>query len=167
MEVTSCGWIEGCDLERTQRMEVESSGCWQYLIYLPELLFSHPVVSDSLWPHGLQHTRPPCPSPSPEVCPSSCPLHRWCCPAISCSDVLFLCPQSFPASGSFPMSQLFTWGGQSTRVLALASVLPMNTQDWSPLWWTSWISLQSKGLLRVFSNTTFQKHQFFGAQLSL
>ena len=113
--------------------------------------------------HELQHIRPPC--PSPRVYPNSCPSSRWCHPAISSSVVPFsYCPQSLPASGSFPMSQLFTWGGQSTGVSAWASVLPMNTQDWSPLGWTGWISLQSKGLLRVFSNTTVQKHQFFGAQ---
>ena len=129
--------------------------------------FSCSVVSNSLRPHELQHTRPPCPSPTPRVYPNSCPLSRWCHPAISSSVIPFCsCPQSIPASESFPMSQLFTWGGQSTGVLALASVLPMNTQDWSPLGWTGWISLQSKGLSRVFSNTTVQKHQFFDAQPS-
>ena len=102
-----------------------------------------------------------------QVHPNSCPSSCWCHPAISSSVVPFSsCPQSLPASGSFPMSQLFTWGGQSTGVSASASVLPMNTQDWSPLGWTGWISLQSKGLSRVFSNTTVQKHQFFSAQLS-
>ena len=121
----------------------------------------------SLQPHELQHSRPPCPSPTPRVHSNSCPLSRWCHPAISPSVVPFSsCPQSLPASGSFPMSQLFTWGGQSTGVSASGSVLPMNTQDWSPLEWTGWISLQSKGLSRIFSNTTLQKHQFFGAQLS-
>ena len=125
-------------------------------------------MSDSLWPHGPQHTSPPCTSPTPRVYPNSCPFSQWCHPAISSSVVPFSsCPQSLPASESFPMSQLFTWGGQSTGVLALASVLPMNTQDWSALEWTGWISLQSKGLSRVFSNTTVQKHQFFGTQLSL
>ena len=129
--------------------------------------FSCTVVSDSLRPHELQHARPPCPSPTPGVHPNSCPSSRWCHPAISSSVVPFSsCPQSLPASQSFPMSQLFAWGGQSTEVSALASVLPKNTQDWSPLEWTGWISLQSKGLSRVFSNTTLQKHQFFGAQLS-
>ena len=108
------------------------------------------------------------PSPTPGVHPNPCPLSRWCHPAISSSAVPFSsCPQSFPASGSFPMSQLFTSGGQSFRVSASTSVLPMKTQDWSPLGWTGWVSLQSKGLSRVFSNTTVQKHQFFGAQLSL
>ena len=117
--------------------------------------------------HEPQHTRLPCPSPAPEVYSTSCPSSRWCHPAISSSVVPFSsCPQSLPASGSFPMSQLFAWGGQSIAVSASASVLPMNTQDWSPLGWTGWISLQSKGLSRVFSNATVQKHQFFGTQLS-
>jgi len=129
--------------------------------------YSRSVVSDSLWPCESQHTRPPCLSPTPRVHSNSCPLSQWYHPAISSSVFPFSsCPQSLPASGSFPRSQLFTWGGQSTRVSALASVLPMNTQDWSPLGWTGWISLQSRGLSRVFSNTTLQKHQFFGAQLS-
>jgi len=118
------------------------------------------------WPHESQHARPPCPSPSPGVHPNS-RASRWCYPAIPSSVVPFSsCPQSLPASESFPMSQLFTWGGQSTGVSALASFLPKNTQDWSPLEWTGWISLQSKGLPRVFSNTTVQKQQFFSAQLS-
>ena len=126
------------------------------------------VVSDSLRPHEPQHTRPQCPSPTPGVHPNSCPLSQWCHLTISSSVVPFSsCPQSFPASASFPMSQLFTSGSQSIGVSASTSVLPMNTQDWSPLRWTGWISLKSKGLSRVFSNTTVQKHQFFGAQLSL
>ena len=130
--------------------------------------FSHSVVSDSLRPHELKHTRPPCPSPTPGVYPNSCPLSRWCHPTISPSVIPFSsCPQSFPASGSVQMSQLFASGGQSIRVSASTSVLPMNTQDWSPLGWTGWTSLQFKGLSRVFSNTTVQKHQFFGTQLSL
>ena len=117
--------------------------------------FSHSVVSNSLQPHESQHTRPPCPSPTPRVHSNSCPSSRWCHPAISSSVIPFSsCPQSLPASGSFPMSQLFSWGGQSIGVSASASVLLMNTQDWSPLGWTGWISLQSKGLSRVFSNTT-------------
>ena len=129
--------------------------------------FSCSVMSDSLQPHESQHTRPPCPSPTPRVYSNSCPLSRWCHPAISCSVLPFSsCSQSLPASGSFPMSQLFASGGQSTGVSASASVLPMNTQGWSPLGWTGWIFLQSKGLSRVFSNTTVQKHQFFGVQLS-
>ena len=124
-------------------------------------------MSSSLRPHELQHARLPCPSPTPGVHSNSCPSSQWCHQAISSSVVPFSsCPQSLPASESFPMSQLFTWGGQSTGVSASASVLPMNTQDLSPLEWTGWISLQSKGLWRVFSNTTVQKHQFFGAQLS-
>ena len=129
--------------------------------------FSHSVVSDSLRPHESQHARPPCPSPTPGVHSDSRPLSQWCHPAISSSVVpLSSCPQSLPASGSFPMSQLFAWGGQSIGVSASASVLPMNTQDWSPLGWTGWISLQSNGLSRVFYNTTIQKHQFFSTQLS-
>ena len=128
--------------------------------------FSRSVVSDSLQPHELQHTRPPCPSPTPRVHPNSCPLSWWCHPTISFSIVPFSsCPQSFPASGSFQMSQLFAWGGQRIGVSASTSVLQMNTQDWS-LEWTGSISLQSKGLSRVFCNTTDQKHQFFSAQLS-
>ena len=124
-------------------------------------------MPDSLWPDESQHARPPCPSPTPGVYSNSCPSSRWCHQAISSSVVPFsCCPQSLPASGSFPMSQLFACGGQSIGVSAPASVLPMNTQDWSPLGWTSWISLQSKGLWRVFSNTAVQKHQFFGTQLS-
>ena len=129
--------------------------------------FSHSVVSNSLWPHEPQHARLPSPSPTPGVYPNSCPLSQWCHPTILSSVVPFSsCPQSFPASGSFQMSQFFASGGQSTGVSASTSVLPMNYQDWSPLGWTGWISLQSKGLSRVF-NTTVQKHQFFGAQLSL
>ena len=129
--------------------------------------FSHSVVSDSLKRHELQHARPPCPSPTPGVYSNSSPLSRWCHPTISSSVVFSSCPQSFPASGSFQMNQLFASSGQSTGVSASTSVIPMNTQDWSLLGWTGWISLQSKGLSRVFSNITVQKHQFFGAQLSL
>ena len=128
---------------------------------------SYSVVSDSLQPHEPQHARPPCPSPTPGVHPNPCPLNQWCHPAISSSVVPFSCLQSFTASWSFPMSQLFASGGQSIGVSASTSVLPMNTQDWSPLGWPGWISLQSKGLSRVFSNTTVQNHQFFCAQLSL
>ena len=123
-------------------------------------------MSNSLWPHGLQHTRPPCPSPTPRAYSNSCPWSRWCHPVISSSVIPFSCLQSFPASGSFPMSQLFTSGGQSIGVSASASVLPVNIQGWSPSRWTGWISLQSKGLSRVFSNTIVQKHQFFSAQVS-
>ena len=122
------------------------------------------VVSDSLRPHESQHARPPCPSPTPRVHPDSCSSSQWCHPAISSTVVPFSsCPQSLPASESFPRSQLFAWGGQSTAVSALASFLPKISQGWSPSEWTGWISLQSKGLSRVFSNTTVQKHQFFSA----
>ena len=129
--------------------------------------FSRSVVSDSFRPHGSQHARPPCPSPTPGVHSDSHPSSQWCHPAICSSVVPFSsCPQSLPASESFPMSQLFAWGGQSTRVSASASFPSKKSQGWSPSEWTGWISLQSKGLSRVFSNTTVQKHQFFGAQLS-
>ena len=129
--------------------------------------FSCTVVSNSLRPHESQHARPPCPSPTPRVHPNPCPLSRWCHPTISSSVMPFSsCPQSFPASESFAMSQLLTSGGQSIGVSASISALPMKTQDWSPLGWTGWISLPIKGLSRVLSNTTVQKHQFFGAQLS-
>ena len=129
--------------------------------------FSRSVVSDSLRPHESQHARPPCPSPTPGVHSNPCPSSRWCHPAISSSVVPFSsCHQSLPASESFPMSQHFTWSGQSTGVSTLASFLPKKSQGWSPSEWTGWISVQSKGLSRVFSNTTVQKHQFFGAQLS-
>ena len=144
-----------------------NTGFSRYNLQFSSVQFSHSVMSDSLRPHELQHARPPCPSPTPRVYSNSCPLSQWCHPAISSSVVSFSsCPQSFPASGSFPMSQLSASGGQSTGVSASASVLPMNTQDLTPLGWTGWISLQSKGLSRVFSNNTVQKHQFFGAQLS-
>ena len=138
-----------------------------FKINISSVQFSRSVVSNSLWPHEPQHTRPPCPSPTPRVHSDSCPSSWWCHPAISSSVVPFSsCPQSLQASGSFPMSQLFAWGGQSIGVSASASVPPMNTQAWSPLGWTDWISLQSKGRSRVFFNTTVQKHQFFSAQLS-
>ena len=129
--------------------------------------FSCSVVSDSLRPHESQHARPPCLSPSPGVHSNSHPSSQWCHPAISSSVIPFSsCPQSLPASESFPMSQIFAWGGQSTGASASASVLPKKSQGWSPSEWTGWISLQSKGLSRVFSNTAVQKHQFFGAQPS-
>ena len=129
--------------------------------------FSRSVVSDSLRPHESQHTRPPCPWPTPGVHSDSRSSSQWCHQAISSSIVpFFSCPQSHPASKYFPMSQLFAWGGQSTGVSALASFLPKKPQGWSPSEWTGWISLQSKGLSRVFSNTTVQKHHFFGAQPS-
>ena len=137
-------------------------------MYRYQYQFSCSVMSDSLRLHGLQHARLPCPSPSPGACSNPCPLSRWCHPTVSSSVAPFSsCPQSLPASGSFPMSQLFASGGQSIGVSASASVLPMNIQDWYPLGGTDWISLQSKGLSRVFSNTTVQKHQFFSVQLSL
>ena len=136
-------------------------------ILFSSVQFSRSVMSDCLWPHESQHARPPCPSPTPGVHRDSCPSTQWCHPAISSSVIPFSsCPQSLPASEFFPMNQLFAWGGQSIGVSALASFLPKNTQDWSPLGWTGWISLQSQGLSRVFSNTTVQKHQFFGAQPS-
>ena len=143
----------------------------RYKLYLhcslQSVQFSHSVVSDSLRPHEPQHTRPPCPSPTPGVYPNSCVSSRWCHLAISSSVISFSsCLQSLPASESFPMSQLFTWSGQNIEVSALASFLPKKSQSWSPSEWTGWISLQSKGLSRVFSNTTVQKHQFLGAQLS-
>ena len=143
--------------------------CCCYLPSFPcSVQFSCSFVSDSLQPHELQHARPPYPSRTPGVHPNPCPSSQWCHPAISSSVIPFSsCPQSFPASQSFQMSQLFTSGGQSIGVSASTSVLPMNTRDWSPLEWTGWMSLQSKGLSRVFSNTTVQKHQFFSTQLSL
>ena len=131
------------------------------------LQFSRSVVSDSLPPHEPQHARPPCPSPTPGVHPNPCPLSQWCHPTISSSVIPFSCPQSFSASGSFQMSQLLASGSQSIGVSASTSVLSMNTRDWSPLGWTGWISLQSKGLSRVFSISTVQTHQFFSAQFSL
>ena len=129
--------------------------------------FRRSVVSNSLWSHGLQHTRLLCPSPTPRAYSNSCPLSWWCHPTILSSVIPSSRFQSFPASGSFPMSQFFTSGGQSIGASSSASILPTNIQDWFPLGLTDWISLLSKGLSRVFSNTTVQKHQFFGAQLSL
>ena len=149
------------------------AGAWGWIdLFLKETLssvqFSRSVMSNSLQPHEPQHARPPCPSPTPRIYPNSHPSSRWCHPTISSSIFPFSsCPQSFLESGSFLMSQLFTWGGQSTGVSASKAGLPMNTQDWSPLGWTGWISLQSEGLSRVFSNTTVQKHQFFSTQPSL
>ena len=140
---------------------------WKTLRCLSSVQFSCSVMSDTLQPHGLQHARLPCPSPSPGACSNSCPLSRWCHPTISSSVIPFSsCLQSFPASGSFLMNQFFESGGQSIGVSALDSVLPMNIQDWFPLGWTGLISLLYEGLSRVFSNTTVQKQQFFGAQLN-
>ena len=132
---------------------------------LSSVQFSHSVMSDSLQPHEPQHARPPCPSPTPGVYPNPCPLSRWCHPTISSSSVVpfSFCHQSFPASGSLTMGWLFASGGQNIGASASASVLPMNIQDWFPLGFTGWISLQSKGLSRVFSNATVWRHQFFGA----
>ena len=136
-------------------------------VSISSVQFSHSVMSDSLWPYELQQARTSCPSPTPRVHSDSRPSSQWCHPAISSSVIPFSsCPQSLPASETFPMSQLFAWGVQSTGVSALASLPPKKSQGWSPSEWTGWISLQSKGLSRVFSNITVQKHQFFGAQLS-
>ena len=152
IDTSHCAWVR--------------SLCW--LRIETSVQFSRSVMSDALQPHELQHARPPCLSPTPGVYPNSCPSSRWCHPAISFFVIPFSsCPQSLPALEYFPMSQFFAWGGQSIGVSASASVLPMNIQDLFPLWWTGWISLQSKGLSRIFSNTTVQKHQFFGAQPSL
>ena len=146
-------------------IHIYESVCVCVCIYMFQ--FSRSVVSDSFWPHEPQHTRSPCPSPTTRVYSNSCPLSQWCHPTISSSVVPFSsCLQSFPASGSFQMSQFSASGGQSIGVSASASVLPMNIQDWFSLEWTGWIYLQSKGLSRIFSNTTVQKHQFFSAQLS-
>ena len=138
-------------------LSIGSLGCIFFQITKNQSVhFSRSVVSNTLQPHGLQHTRPPCPSPTPGVYSNSCPLSWWCHPTIS-----------FPASGSFQTSQFFTSGGQSIEVSASTSDFPVNIQDWYPLGWTGWISLQSKGLSWIFSNSTVQKHQFFSAQLSL
>jgi len=145
----------------------ESSGILKHAIWYSAQFSSVTQSCPTLWPYEPQHTRPPCPSSTPGIHSNLCALCQWCHPAISSSVIPFSsCPKSFPTSGSFQMSQFFTWGGQSIGVSASASVLPMNTQDWSPLGWTGWISLQSKGLSRVFSNSTAKKHQFFCIQLS-
>ena len=165
--ILPAGYLQFCYLLATMNNAYSLFKCRCLQLNTTSVQFSHSVVSSSLWPRGLQHVRPPCPSPTPGVHTNSRPSSWWCHPAISSSLVPFsFCPQSLPASESFPMSQLFTWGGQSTGVSASASFLPKKSQGWSPLEWTSWISLQSKGLSRAFSNTTVQKHQFFGAQLS-
>ena len=158
--LAEASWWEGLAMEETEsRFGGQGHAHFQ---------FSLSLVSNSLQPHEPQHVRPPCPSPTPGAYSNSCPLSPWCHSTISSSVVPFAsCPQSFPASGSFQMSQLFTSGTQSIGVSALISVLPMNTQDWFPLGWTGWISLLCKGLSRVFSSTTVPKHQFFGAQPSL
>ena len=147
-------------LMREYTSSVSSKPVWQ-------LNSVQSVMSNHLQPHGLQHTKTCCPSPTPRVDSNSCPLSQWCHPAISSSVIpFFSCPQSLPASESFPISQFFAWGDQGTGVSALASFLPKKSQGWSPSEWTGWISLQSKGLSRVFSNTTVQNHQVFGAHLS-
>ena len=161
-------WVQSLIRELRSHMLCSGVKEKKILVKFTNVQFSCSVMSNSLQPHKPQHDRTPCPSPAPRVYPNSCPWSWWCHPTISSSVVPFSsCPQSFPASGSFQMGQLSTSGGQSIGVLASISVLPMNTQDWSPLGWTGWTSLQSKGLSRDFSNTTVQKHQFFGAQLSL
>ena len=169
-----------CDPNETNRVDPWKTWIWNAWVHLyvnvfnskcysttySSVQFSHSVTSNSLWPHGLQHARLPCPSPTPEACSNSCSSSQWCHPTISSSVVPFSsCPQSFPASGSFPMSPFFTSGGQSIGVSASASVFPMSIQDWFSLGLTGLISLQSKGLSRLFSNTTVQKHQFFSTQL--
>ena len=163
-QIQQTSWLFGWHIHLTTCL---GSFYFAHILFSFSVQFSHLVMSDSLWPHGLQHARLPCPSSIPRVCSNSCPLSQWCHPTISSSVVPFCSRlQSFPASESFQMSQFFESGGQSIGVSASASVLPMNTQDWSPLGGTGWI-LQSKGLWRVFSNTTVQKHPFFSAQLSL
>ena len=154
-------WIALMDMEDWLYLPTSES---KLSLVCHSVQFSHSVMSNSSWPHGLQHARPLCPSPTPGVYPNSCPLSQWCHPTISSSVVSFFsCLQSFLTSGSFQMSQLFASGGQNIGVSASTLVLPMNTQDWSTLGWTGWMSLQSKGLPRVFCNTTVQNHQFFGA----
>ena len=170
IELYRCGlsnsYSVSCDRSYISRNQPVSSMLWNLCVSYLSVQFSLSVVSGSSQPNESQHARPPCPSPTPGVYSDTRPSSWWCHPVISFSVVPFSsCPHSLPASESFPMSQLFAWGGQSTGVSALASFLPKNTQDWSPLEWTDWISLQSKGLSRVF-NTTVQKHQFFRTQLS-
>ena len=149
-------------------MEIYQKLNYGFICVIQVLLFSRSVVSNSLQPHGLQPTSLPCPSWSPRVCSNSCPLNQWCYPTISSSASLFsFCLQSFPASGSFPMSCIFASCSQSPAASALASILPMNIHGWFPLGFIGLISLQTKGLSRVFSNTVVRKHEFFGAQPSL
>ena len=153
--------LEHCR-EKTQKLHPLASIPWEHL-HSPRFSSAQSLSRVYLRPHGLQHARLPYLSPTPVTCSNSCPLSRWCHPTISSSVIPFSsCLQSFPTSGSFPMSQFFASGGQSIRVSASASVVPMDIQDWFPLGWTGWLSLQSKGLSRVFSNTIVQKHQFFG-----
>ena len=163
-------WLISCQCYSKMHVVGEGPGatlCFEAFPFSYSVQFSSSVVSNSLRPHESQHARPPSPSPTPGVHSNSHASSRWYHPALSSSVVPFSsCPQFLPESESFPMSQHFAWGGQSIGVSALTSVLPKNTQDWAPLEWAGWISLQSKGLSRVFSNTTVQKHQFFSAQLS-
>ena len=160
--------MEYCStIKKNEIMSLAATWMDLEIIILSSVQFSCSVVSDSLWPHGLQHARLPCLSSTPRAYSNSCPLSRWCHPTVSSSVIPFSWLQSFPTSRSFQMSQFFASGGQNIGVSASPSVLPMNIQDWFPLGWTGWISLQSKGLSRVLSNTTVQKHQFFNAQLSL
>ena len=172
--IATCRWYDFY-LEKSEKLAKKISKFktkyWSQWIFLyissHSVKLSHSVMSDYLRPHGLQHATRPCPSPTPWACSNSCPLSQWCHPTISSSVIPFSsCLQTFPSSQSFLMSQFFTSGGQSIGVSASASVLPMNIQDWFPLGWTCWISLQSKKLSRVFSNTIVQKDQFFGTQLS-
>ena len=165
------GWGHGdewdCKTYLWSKIKAKGMVSRRILLTSSSVQFSHSVVCDSLWPHGLQHAGLSCPSPTPGACSNSCPWSQWCHSTISSSVVPFsACLQSFPASGSFQMSQFFASGGQSNRIKVTASALPVNIQDWFPLGWTGWISLQSKGLSRAFSNT-FQNHQFLGVQLSL
>ena len=163
--VSKTEFLPGSRDQNRLRPQNQQKRLWQQKWAQKTIQFSCSVMSDSLWPHESQHARPPCPSPTPRVHSNSCPSSRWCHPPISSSVFPFSsCPQSLPASETFPMSQFFAWGAQ--RIGALASLLPKNTQDWSLLEWTGWISLQAKGLSRVISNTTVQKHQFFSTQLS-
>ena len=164
--------LSGARVENGKRIRFKARHIWVWITCLifqfSSVQFSHSVESNSLRLHGLQHARFPCPSPTPRACSNSCSLSQWCHRTVFSSVVPFSsCPQSFPASGCFPVNQFFASGGQSIGVSASASVLLMNAHDWFLLGWTGSISLQSKGLSRVFSNTTFQKHQFFGTQLSL
>ena len=163
-------WRTGTVMDLSKGTQKENRNRFLNMLFLRfSVQFSSVAQSYlTLQPHGLQHARPPCPSPTPRIYPNLCPLSRWCHPTISSSVIPFSSSlQSFPASGSFPRTQFFASGGQNIRVSASISVLPVNIQDWSALGWTGWISLQSKGLSKVFSNTTVQKHQFFSAQLSL
>ena len=164
----SQGCSSSCPLSQWCYLTISSSAApFSFCPWSFPVQFSCSVISEHLRPHGPQQDRLPCPSPTPGACSNSCPLNQWCPPTISPSVIPFSSHlQSFPALGSCQMNQFFTSGGQCIGVSASTSVLPMNTQDWSPLGWTGWISLRSKGLSRVFSNTTLQNHQFFSAQLS-